>query len=91
MLIKKKINPKRCKALKKAAIGRVLSVEGLKNNRIKRRLHASIGKLTEQQVKEIKLKLKEGIIMRIIAKEYNVSLGSISAIKHNKSYKDIVI
>jgi len=47
--------------------------------------------LTEDQVKEIKLKLKEGIYQRIIAKEYNIAQSAISKINKGIYWKHVTI
>lgn len=88
---RKENNPEKCKLLSIAAKNRKISPEGLQANRTKRRLHKSIAKLTDEQAREIKVKLKEGVKCTILAKEYNVNSGTISAIKHNRTFKDILI
>ena len=48
-------------------------------------------KLSLLQVKEIKIKIKQGMTCINIAKEYNVSRLAISSIKNNSSWKHVVI
>lgn len=47
--------------------------------------------LNEEKVKEIKIKLKEGIKQSELAKQLNVSYGVISAIKHNRTWTHVKI
>lgn len=46
-------------------------------------------KLTEKQVKEIRIKLNKGITTIQLSKEYNVSRSAISMIKNNKRWSHI--
>lgn len=48
-------------------------------------------KLTESQVREIKLKLKEGIFQRVIGLEYNVKQTCIYKIKHEITWSHVKI
>ena len=47
--------------------------------------------LNEEKVKEIKIKLKEGVKQSELAKQFNVSYGVISAIKHNRTWTHVKI
>lgn len=47
--------------------------------------------LDEEKVKEIKIGLKEGIRQSELAKQFNVSYGVISAIKHNRTWTHVKI
>jgi group I intron endonuclease len=49
-----------------------------------------VSKLTEKEVKEIKLLLIQGIRNMVIAKSYHVSDATISMIKHGKIWSDII-
>lgn len=88
---RKENNPERAKILSKALTGRVLSEESRIANRDKRRLHKSIAKLSVDDVKIIKTKLKNLIHYKEIASEYKVSISCIMDIKHNRTFKDIII
>lgn len=48
-------------------------------------------KLVEDQVKDIRIKLKNGSSITIIAKEYNMSYDSIKLIKSGKTWKHVTI
>jgi hypothetical protein len=48
-------------------------------------------KLSENDVKNIKIRLKNGEQMKSIAKEYKVNPKSIFRIKHNINWKHIII
>lgn len=48
-------------------------------------------KLTEKEVKEIKLKLKRGVSVADIAKNYNVTQACISNIKTNKNWSWVTL
>jgi hypothetical protein len=48
--------------------------------------HRSMAKLTEEQVKEIKVLLKRGYSHRDIAKDFKVHFGTISDISNNKTW-----
>lgn len=49
-------------------------------------------KLTEKQVTQIKLLLKEGILkLREIANIFNISISTISDIKHGRTWSHIII
>lgn len=45
--------------------------------------------LTEEKVKEIKLSLINGNSIRILSTKFNVSIPTISAIKHNRTWKHV--
>ena len=46
-------------------------------------------RLTDQQVVEIKQLLKEGVYQKVIAKQFNVTSGTISHLNLNKTYKNV--
>ena len=82
--------------------GRRRISEAMKNrivsNETKEKLrNANIGSkspvavLNEEKVKEIKIKLKEGVKQSELAKQFNVSYGVISAIKHNRTWTHVKI
>jgi hypothetical protein len=48
-------------------------------------------KLTEKEVKEIKLKLKEGVLQKTLCLKYNVSKNIISSIYKERTWKHITI
>ena len=50
-----------------------------------------LSKLTEEQVREIKVKLKNKQSMASIAREFNMSPGGVQGIKENKIWKHIII
>jgi hypothetical protein len=62
----------------------------IKNNLFKPRFRTKAPnvKLTEEQVKEIKNRLNNKECGRHIAKDFNISEGMISLIKHNKNWKE---
>lgn len=47
-------------------------------------------KLSPQQVREIRAKLKDGVMHKVLSIDYGVSNTTINSIKANKYYKGIV-
>jgi hypothetical protein len=52
---------------------------------------SKLSKLTEEQVREIKIRLRNGEKGYILADEFNVKSMAISRIKNNKSWKHVII
>lgn len=77
--------------LSKSKIGIPKSESGKISNRDKRRLHKSIAKLTVDNVRDIKISLQNNKKATDLAKQYNVSISCIMDIKHNRTFKDIII
>jgi len=92
-------NPDRGKAISKALLGKTkqrrcgikMSEQGKFNNRDKRRTHKSITRLSLDDVREIKFRLKNKEKATIIVSDYKCSYSSIMDIKHDRSFKDIKI
>lgn len=88
---RKENNPERAKILSKALKGKKMSPEARISNRDKRRHHKSITKLTIQDVIDIKKYFQDGERAIDIVKKYNVAYSTIMDIKHNRTFKDILL